>query len=90
MPTDFENENYLCQQAIKMIKGLSEFIVSLDAEKYDHRTEERKKYRSIDQWRYNLHLVKQDREKFYEWLRRVEAKLGRKANVIDRVAEYLD
>ena len=80
-----KNVDELCQEAIKMIKEMSEFIVSLDAAKYDHRTEWEKNYRTPDQWRYNLHFAKQDREKFLEWLGKTQAKLGRKVKVIDRI-----
>ena len=36
-----------------------------------------------------LHLVKKENEEFYKWLKGIEERLGRKANVIDRIAEHL-
>ena len=80
-----ENEDKLCKEAIKMIKEMSEFIISLDAVKYDHRTEWEKNYRAVDQWQHNLHSAEQDREKFLEWLEKTELKLGRKVTVVDRI-----
>ena len=85
-----DNEDMLCQEAIKMIKNMTEFIVSLDVQKYDNRTEWGKNYRTPDQWQHNLHFAKQDREKFLEWVERTETKLGHKVKVIDRITEHLD
>ncbi len=82
-----ENEDKLCKEAIKMIKEMSEFIISLDAVKYDHRTEWEKNYRAVDQWQHNLHSAEQDREKFLEWLEKTELKLGRKVTVVDRIKQ---
>ena len=78
-----KNDDVLYQEAIEMIKEMSEFIVSLNAAKYDHRTESQKNYKLSDQWQHNLHFAKQDREKFLEWLGETELKLGRKVTVID-------
>ena len=80
-----KSDDELCQEAIEMIKEMSEFIISLDAAKYDNRTELEKNYRTSDQWRYNLHSAKQNREKFLEWLEETELKLGRKVTVVDRI-----
>ena len=80
-----ENEDKLCKEAIKMIKEMSEFIISLDAVKYDNRTEWEKNYRAADQWQHNLHSAEQDREKFLEWLEETELKLGRKVTIVDRI-----
>ena len=85
-----EKEDNLCKEAIEMLKRLQNFVASHDWNKRDLRTEEQKKYRMKDQWQHNLHHVKQDRKEFYAWLEKTEAKLGRKANVIDRIAEHLD
>ena len=50
----------LCGQAIEMLREIQDFIVSLDGEKYDHGTEDQKRYRLPDQWQHNLHLVKKE------------------------------
>ena len=35
-------QDKLCEEAIKMLRNIHDFIISLDAEKYDHRTEDQK------------------------------------------------
>ena len=35
-----------------------------------------------------LHLVKKENEEFYKWLKGIEER-GRKARIIDRIAEHL-
>jgi len=81
-------QDKLCGQAIEMLREIQDFIASLDGEKYDHRTEDQKRYRLPDQWPHNLHLVKKENEEFYKWLKGIEER-GRKANIIDRIAEHL-
>lgn len=62
-----------------MLREIQDFIASLDGEKYDHRNEDQKRYRMPDQWPHSLYHAEKDREE----------RLGRKANVIDRIAEHL-
>ena len=59
-------QDKLCGQAIDMLREIQDFIASLDGEKYDHRTEDQKRYRLPDQWPHNLHLVKKENEEFYK------------------------
>ncbi len=66
---------------------MSEFIISLDAEKYDNRTESQKNYKLSNQWQNNLGFAKQDREKFLEWLEKTQAKLGWKVTVVDCIKQ---
>ena len=84
-----EWQDELCRQAIEMLRDLQDLIASLDGEKYDHRTEDQKRYRLPDQWQHNLYHAKKEREEFYKWLKETEEKIGRKAKVIDRITEHL-
>jgi len=82
-----KNDDELPQEAIEMNKEITEFIISLNAEKYDNRTESQKNYKLSNQWQNNLGFAKQDREKFLEWLEKTQAKLGRKVTAVDRIKQ---